>query len=108
MKCLANIQCKYIKEVDMFGKEPELYYKGRSKKTSWIGRILSFSFVILYFAFLLYKLIRMLRKVDVTFYDTYTYAPKPSAVKLSSNNFYGGFALEHPITYDVFVDESIL
>ena len=91
----------------MFGKEPELYYKRRPKKTSWIGRIFSFAFVSLYFAFFIYKLIRMMKKVDVTFYDTFTYAAKPPSVKLNNNNFYGGFALEHPITYDVFIDESI-
>ena len=107
MKCLCNVRCKLLKDVDMFGKEPELYYKKRPKKTSWIGRIFSFSFVSLYFAFFIYKLVRMMKKVDVTFYDTFTYSAKPPSVKLNNNNFYGGFALEHPITYDVFIDESI-
>ena len=49
----------------------------------------------------------MLKKTDVTFYDTFTYAPKPSAVKITRDNFYGGFALEDPITYDVFIDEGV-
>ena len=49
----------------------------------------------------------MLKRVDVTFYDTFTYAPEPPAVKITKENFYGGFALEHPITYDNFIDESI-
>ena len=91
----------------MFGKEPNLYYKGRNKKTSLLGNILSFSFIFLYFALFLYKLIRMIKKVDVSFYDTYTYQAEPPAVNISSNNFYGGFALEHPISYDVFIDEGI-
>ena len=29
MKCLCNVRCRLIKDVDMFGKEPELYYNGR-------------------------------------------------------------------------------
>ena len=107
MKCLAICKCKILKEVDMFGKKPELYYKGGNKKTSWIGKILSLSFIFLYLAFFLYKLIKMIKKVDITFYDTYTYQAEPPAVKLSNNNFYGGFALEHPITYDVYIDERI-
>ena len=107
MKCLCNIRCKYLKEVDMFGKEPELYYKGRPKKTSWIGRILSILFVVIYFAFFIYKLIRMLQKKDVTFYDRFTYAEKPSKVRITNENFYGGFAIEDPNTYDAFIDESI-
>ena len=32
---------------------------------------------------------------------------KPPSIRLSKDNFYGGFALEHPITYDPFIDESI-
>ena len=107
MKCLCNIKCRYLKEVDMFGKEPELYYKGSSKKTSWIGRIFSILFVLAYFAFFIYKLIRVLQKKDVTFYDTFTYAPEPSQVKITNENFYGGFGIENPETYDTFIDESI-
>ena len=107
MKCLCNVRCRILKDIDMFGKEPELYYKSRPKKTSWMGRILSFLFVLVYFAFFLYKLIRMLKRVDVTFYDTFTYADKPPAVPLTHNNFYIAFALEDPITYNPFVDESV-
>ena len=101
------MNCKLLKELDMFGKKPMLYYKGKAKKTTLLGNILSFSFVFLYLSLFLYKLIRMIKKLDVSFYDTYTYEAEPPAIKLSSNNFYGGFALEHPITYDVFIDEGI-
>ena len=107
MKCLPKINYLILKDLDMFGKEPSLFYKGRTKKTSVLGNILSFSFILLYFVLFLYKLIRMIKKLDISFYDTYTYEIEPPAMKLSSNNFYGGFALEHPITYDVFIDEGI-
>ena len=107
MKCICNIRCKLWKDIDMFGKEPELYYKGNTKKTSWIGRILSILFFVIYFAFFVYKFIRMMKKIDVTFYDTFSYAPKPPAVRITKENFFGGFALENPITYDPFIDESI-
>ena len=91
----------------MFGKEPEFYYKGRPKKTSWMGRILSILFVLIYFGFLLYKVIRMWQKRDVTFYDAFTYAKEPSKVKITNDNFYGGFSLEDPVTYEPFIDESV-
>ena len=107
MKCLCNIKCHYLKDVDMFGKEPEIYYKKSSKKTSWMGRIFSILFVLAYFAFFVYKLIRMLQRKDVSFYDTFTYADEPSKVKITNENFYGGFGIEDPETYDTFIDESI-
>ena len=107
MKCLCNVRCKLYKDIDMFGKEPELYYKGSSKKTSWIGRIFSASFVLVYFAFFIYKLVKMLKKTDVQFFDTFTYAAEPPAVNVTNENFYVAFGLEDPITYDVFIDEDI-
>ena len=107
MKCLCNIRCRLLKYADMFGKEPELYYKGSPKKTSWIGRIFSVSFILIYFAFFAYKLIKMLKKHDVIFYDTFAYAEEPPYVKITNEIFYGGFALEDPLTYDAFIDEDI-
>ncbi len=57
MKCLlCKLHCSILKDFDMFGKEPDLYYKTKSQKTTWIGRIFSFSFVILYLGFFIYKL----------------------------------------------------
>ena len=49
----------------------------------------------------------MLRKIDVIFYDTFIYSAEPPSIKVTNENFYGGFALEDPITYDVFIDEGI-
>ncbi len=107
MKCLCNIRCRLLKYADMFGKEPEIYYKGSSKKTSWIGRICSISFVLIYFAYFVYKLIRMLKKHDVVFYDTFVYPEKPHFINITNENFYFGFAIEDPITYDALIDEGI-
>ena len=107
MKCLCNVRCRIMKEIDMFGKEPELYYKTRPKKTSWIGIILSIIFFLIYFGFFLYKCIKMLKKVDVTFYDTFSYAASPPQVPITHDNFYIAFALEDPITYDPFLDEGV-
>ena len=79
MKCLFYSYCQLLKQVDMFGKEPEFYHKGKPKKTSWVGRIFSIFYFIIYFAFFLYKLFKMLRKIDVIFYDTFTFPPLYSA-----------------------------
>ena len=107
MKIFIGKIRKFIKEFDLFGKEPDLYYKGKSKKTSWIGRFFTRLFLLSYFSFFIYKIIRLLRKTDVTFYDTFVYKSEPPKVKLTNENFYGGFALENPETYDVFIDERI-
>jgi len=107
MKCLCNLSCRIFKEVDLFAKEPELYFKGKSKKTTWIGRILTILFIFVYIALIIYKVIRMIKRIDMTFFDTFMYEDKPPKIKLTNDLFYGGFALEDPNTYDAFIDEGI-
>ena len=98
--------CDFIKDIDMFGKMPEFYFKGKTKKTTWIGRIFTLIFLGLYMGFFIYKLVQMIKRVDVTFYDTFAFTGETPSIKLSSDNFYGGFGIMNPYTEDTFVDES--
>ena len=88
----CNLDCQFISEFDLFGKEPELYFKGKPQRTSLFGKILTYFYIVVYVGFFIYKIIRMLKKVDITFYETYAFSGFPS-IQLSSENFYGGFAL---------------
>ena len=87
-----NVENDFLTDFDLFGKQPELYYKGKSKKASTLGIVLTVIYIVLYITFLLYKLIRMFKRVDVTFYDSYTFKGLPS-IKLTNNEFYGGFGM---------------
>ena len=87
-----NIGNDFLTDFDLFGKLPELYYKGKSKKSSILGIVLTVIYIVLYIAFLIYKLVRMFKRIDVTFYDSYTFKGLPS-IKLTNNEFYGGFAM---------------
>ena len=87
-----NVENDFLTDFDLFGKQPELYYKGKSRKASTLGIVLTVIYIVIYIAFLLYKLIRMFKRIDVTFYDSYTFKGLPS-IKLSNNEFYGGFGM---------------
>ena len=89
-KCKKD--CQFLSEYDLWGKEPELYFKGKTKRTTKLGKALSYFYLAIYIAFFFYKIIRMLQKVDITFYETYAYSGIPS-IKLSNDFFYGGFSL---------------
>ena len=104
---VQKLNFKFYHDFDLFGKKPKLFYKGKEKKTTYFGSIVSILYFIIYLTFLIYKLNRMLNKTDVTFYDTFEYLENPPSIKLFSDIFYAGFALEHPITYDPFIDEGI-
>ena len=98
--------CEFLHDIDMFGKDPEFYYKGRNKRTTLVGRICSILFVAVYIAFFIYKLIKMLQRVDVTFYDTFAFTGETPFMDLTNDNFYGGFGIMDA-NGDTFVDESI-
>ena len=88
----CNLDCQFLSEFDLFGKEPELYFKGKPQRTSKLGKFLTYCYIIIYVAFFLYKIIRMLQKVDITFFETYAYSGIPS-IKLTNDLFYGGFSI---------------
>ena len=98
---------KFMYDMDLFGKEAELYYNGSSKRTSWTGILFTLIYIGMYFSFFIYKVIRMFKKVDVTFYETYAFTGEPPFIKLSKDKFYGGFALGDPNTLQTFIDDSI-
>ena len=56
-----NIENDFLTDFDLFGKLPELYYKGKSKKSSILGIVLTVIYIVLYIAFLIYKLVRMFK-----------------------------------------------
>ena len=82
----------FLLELDFFGKEPNLYFEKKKKKTSYTGLIFTSIYIIIYVAFFIYKIVRMAKRIDVTFYDTYAYKDFPS-IKLTNEEFYGGFAM---------------
>lgn len=107
MRKTCNINCKFFEDIDLFGMEAEVYFKGKSKRSSTLGKILTILYGILYAAFFIYKLVRMLKKVDVTFYETTTFTGEIPSLYLDNDMFYGGFGLMDVRTGGTFVDPTV-
>jgi len=101
------LNCHFLYDLDLFGKDPELYYKGKNKKSTSTGRIFTASHALFYLAFFVYKIYRMIIKVDVTFYQTTTFTGEVPSIHLTNEIFYGGFALSNGQTLQPFIDETI-
>ena len=98
--------CEFLYEIDMFGKTPEFYFQGRPKKVTTIGVIFTFIYIALYIVYFIYKLVKMIQRVEVTYYDTYAFTGEIPSIQLTSDNFYGGFGLLDP-NGSPFVNEQI-
>ena len=48
-KC--NVDCQFLSEFDLFGKQAELYFKGKSQRTSKLGKAFTYCYIIIYIAF---------------------------------------------------------
>ena len=96
-----------LKDLDLFGKEVELYYRGKSRRTTCIGAFFTIIYVSLYFAAFIYSVYRLFNKYDISFYDSYAFNGEPPNIALNSEIFYGGFALGNVSNKQPFVDDSI-
>ena len=83
----------FFKEIDLFGKEPDIYYKGKQKKTSWMGRICTLLYIAIYIFFLAYKLIRMFKRQDVSFSETNSSIGELPKIHVTNEKFLYAFAL---------------
>ena len=97
---------KLIKEVDLFGKEPDIYYKGKQRKTTMIGRIFTWIYISFYIFFFIYKLIRMFKRLDVSFSETNGSSGGLPLIHLNKEIFTYGLALSDDLGQPIF-DETI-
>ena len=101
------LKCHIWDDMDLFSKEIDLYYRGKSKNTSILGRIFTFLYISIYIAFFIYKIIRMFKKLDVTFYEINSFNGNVPSIQLSNEIFYTAFSLLHPLTQQPYYDPSI-
>ena len=99
--------CGYFFDIDFFGSDVNIYYKGRPKRKSWIGRILTLLYAGIYIFFFIFRVIRMANRVDVTFYDTYAFNGQPPYMEITNDYYRSGFAILHPKTQEPFINPRI-
>ena len=44
----CNLDCQFLSEFDLFGKEPELYFKGKPQRTSKLGKVFTYCYILIY------------------------------------------------------------
>ena len=98
--------CEFFKGLDFFGKTPELYIHGRPKQVTFIGKIFTYIFIIIYILIFIYKLYRMFKRIDITFYDSYLGSDEIPSIKITKENFSLSFTIYNEL-YEPFIDDNI-
>ena len=103
--------CKGILEIlgnlDLFGKEVDLYYRGKQKKASTFGIIYSIIYIGIYITFFLFLLVKMYKRENITFYESIAYNDEVPKMTLTPDIFYMGFALLNTESLQIVSDDSI-
>ena len=93
-----------FKEIDLFGKEPDIYYKGKQRKTTWMGRICTWLYIFIYLFFFIYKLVRMFNRMDVSFQETNSSSDGLPKIHLTKESFTYGLALTDNAGFPIYDD----
>ena len=96
----------FFKEFDFFGKLPEFYFKRKPKQATIIGRILTLLYIFIYILLLIYKLYRMSKRIDITFYDSYSNTDEIPIIHITKENFSIFISIYNDSNFP-FIDESI-
>ena len=76
-------------------------------RSSYIGRIMTIIYIVIYIVFLSYKLNRMVNRVDISFFDVYSNTNEIASFDVTNENFYILFAIFNTSTDEPIIDETI-
>ena len=97
----------FIKEIDFYGKHPEFYLEGKTKKVTVIGRIFTVLYIFLYMAYFVYKLYRTFTRADLAFFDSDSEGSSTLSMDINKENFNFMFTFLDGSTGEAFQDETI-
>ena len=87
MSCKSNLKY-FLFNIDIFGKEVKIYYKGKSKFKTLLGSFSTIIYGIIYILLFAYKLNMMLKKEDVNYYETNVNTEGNPYIELTNEIFY--------------------
>ena len=97
----------YLYDIDLFGKEIELYYKGRNKRVSLTGIIFTVLYIIIIVSYSIFRIINLFKRTGGFYHDISQVNEKPPSMELNNEIFYLGICILHPETRKCFIDQSI-
>ena len=99
--------CQPFYEYDMFGYTVGLYFNGKTKRGTFFGLLISLIYIFCFIGVSLYYINDILSKKNYTLSSSTTELEDTVSVILSEDRFALNFALQNPITFNEYIDETI-
>lgn len=96
-----------LKEYDMFGREPCLYIGGQDYYGTMFGLLITIITIITICICSGYFMLEMFDTKNVNSFTSVQNPSIPLGINFTSEQFYFGFAIQDPNTYEFILDESI-
>ena len=96
-----------INILDLYGFKPQLFIGGYERNGSLLGLISTIASIIMCISISIYFFLKLFSTNEFTVITSEITPEGIESIELSNNTFYFNFALEDPITYKPFIDESI-
>ena len=98
---------KFLYIIDLFGKQPNLYYKEKPKRKALIGVFSSILYISIYITYFIYKINKMLKRVDYKFSETNVNTEGIRSINITNEKLFFYFSLMDVYTRKEFIDETI-
>ena len=98
---------QHFYEYDMFGYTVRLYFNGSTKKGTLFGLIVTLIYIFTFIAVTIYYITQTFNRKNYTFSTSTMEHEEITSIKLDKDIFALNFALQDPINYLEFIDETI-
>ena len=96
-----------IFDLDMYSRRISFFYRGKEKITSKFGYFLTLLYIIISITIFLIYFLRIISRADVTASDSTIYTEEIPSIEINPDIFNIAFGIEHPVTINRFIDETI-
>ena len=96
-----------IFDFDIYAKGLGVFYDGKEKISSYLGKVLTCIYILSYISLFIYYTIYAVKKTNYKVYDSTIYSDDIPSINITNNDLYIAFGVENPNTTERFVDETI-
>ena len=92
---------------DIFAKRASFFYENQEKIGSYFGLFLTLIYICYSLILFIYNIVITFQRKEIKVYDSIMNSQEMPIININSNNLYFAFGLEHPKSFNRFIDETI-